>query len=573
MLRAFAYVTLHTFKNRIATRLRRLREPRYLISAVAGLAYLYFTIFRNAYRKPAPSSGGGELMLDFAAAIVLVVMVVAWALPGASGGLEFSEAEIQFLFPAPVTRRQLLTYKLMRGLPQLLITATLMTFFARRGNFVGLLLCFATLNVYFVMVRLARARLKLAGIGFIARLAGVVVVLALLSWLFSVEVSRAKVNGQLQQIFASRRPVSTAARVVDSPFHSRSADAALFVPRLFSHAVFGRSVSDVATHGLGLLILAALFYLGASRLNVSFEEASVTMSSERAARRARVRGQRVGSHVAFPRVPPPFRLRESFPPEAAIFWKNVVAALRISIAWAVVIIVLFLWLFLQATFTSEPVLRLTLATIACFFAALFPLLGTALFPQDLRLDLPRMEVLKSYPISGERLIAAELAAPLAIVAAIELFLLGGTSMVLQLIDKAPGTLGFFRKPEVVVTALLFAIPICATQLLIRNAVPVFLPAWAMRSKDEPRGFVQMGQRIVLMVGNLLVLGVALIPAALLFIPGLLIASRFFSGSPLVLALATVPAVALLFGEVWLGIRLLGAQFDRIDVTNDLDPAT
>lgn len=573
MLRAFAFVTARTFANRILRQLRRLRQPRYLISFIAGLGYLYLTIFRNSHRKGAPSFAGFGLGIDIAAVIILVVMIVAWALPGDSGGLEFSEAEIQFLFPAPLTRRQLLTYKLMRGLPQLLITSLVMSFFIRGGHFIGLLLTFGTLNVYLTMVRLARARLKLAGIGFLARLAGVVVALALLSWLFTVEVNRTRMGTQLRQMFGPRRVRTDVVRVVDSPFHTPAMDAVLFVPRRFSEAVFSISPAEVAANAAGILLLAALFYLGASRLNVSFEEASLTVSSERAKRRARMLTQRAGGNVAFPRIPAPFRLRDGFPPELAIVWKNLVASLRISIPWAVVIVVLFTYVFLQALFTSEPTLRNTLMTIAFFQAALFPFMGTAMFPQDLRLDLPRMEVLKSYPISGERLIAAELAAPLAIVAVLELFLLGGTATVLQFMSNPAGPLALLAKPEIVVTAFLFAIPLCATQLLIRNAVPVFLPAWAMRSKDEPRGFVQMGQRLVLLIGNAAVLGIALIPSAILFIPALLIARRFFGGSPLVLALATAPSVALLLGEIWLGVRLLGAQFDRIDVTNDLDPAT
>ena len=48
-------------------------------------------------------------------------------------------------------------------------------------------------------------------------------------------------------------------------------------------------------------------------------------------------------------------------------------------------------------------------------------------------------------------------------------------------------------------------------------------------------------------------------------------SRHFS-STVALPCATVPAVALLFGEVWLGIKLLGAQFEKIDVTNEMGSA-
>jgi hypothetical protein len=123
---------------------------------------------------------------------------------------------------------------------------------------------------------------------------------------------------------------------------------------------------------------------------------------------------------------------------------------------------------------------------------------------------------------------------------------------------------------IVVVALLFAIPICAMQLLIRNAAAVLFPAWTMRSQDDPRGFTVMGQRLVLLAGNLLVLTVTLIPSAIIVLIGWLV-SRNLNAS-FAVPFATVPAAALLCAEVWLGIKLLGAQFERIDVTNEMGSA-
>ena len=50
-----------------------------------------------------------------AASALLVVAALSWLLPFDSGLLEFSEAETQFLFPAPVSRRQLLVHRLLRS--------------------------------------------------------------------------------------------------------------------------------------------------------------------------------------------------------------------------------------------------------------------------------------------------------------------------------------------------------------------------------------------------------------------------------------------------------------------------
>jgi hypothetical protein len=109
--------------------------------------------------------------------------------------------------------------------------------------------------------------------------------------------------------------------------------------------------------------------------------------------------------------------------------------------------------------------------------------------------------------------------------------------------------------------------------VIRNAIVVLLPGWAIKSGEEQRGFVVMGQRLVMFGGNMLVLLFALIPSALLFVPAFLLSRAYFAGSAAVLAVATVPSVALLAFEVWWAIRFLGAQFDRIDVTTEVGVAT
>jgi hypothetical protein len=140
-------------------------------------------------------------------------------------------------------------------------------------------------------------------------------------------------------------------------------------------------------------------------------------------------------------------------------------------------------------------------------------------------------------------------------------------------SHATGVLAFFGTPQFVVVALLFTIPICAAQLVIRNAIVVLLPAWTVRSLEDQRGFTVVGQRLVILLGNLIVLAVALIPAAILFIPAFLLSHAYFRGSAAVLAISIVPSVALLLFEIWMAIKFLGAQFDKIDVTTEVGVAT
>ena len=83
---------------------------------------------------------------------------------------------------------------------------------------------------------------------------------------------------------------------------------------------------------------------------------------------------------------------------------------------------------------------------------------------------------------------------------------------------------FLASAEFVVITLMLATPVCAAQLLIRNAVPILLPGWALRAPDEQRGFNVMGQRLLMTAGNLLVLLFVLLPAACIMGPGLLMRS-------------------------------------------------
>jgi ABC-2 type transport system permease protein len=578
MTSAFVFVTTRSLRNRVLVRLRRLRQPRYLVSFLAGLGYMWFVFFRRTHNSAAASAvlygrvHFGDLGRDLASVVILAIMLLVWALPSQYGGIEFSEAEIQFLFPAPVARRQLLLYKLMRGIPQMLFTVAIMTFFGfRQALGIGLLAAFAAQNAYFMMVAQARARLKLAGIGVIARAIAVLIVGIGLSWFLMSHVETGQIQSALK--VANRTGTQPFLNAADASFQKPAVSVLLFVPHLFASAAFPGSISQLAISCVALLILGYCCFLVAAKLNVSFEEASVLVSQKRTERRLQLNSRRSGRWIPLRRMPPPFRLGSRGPAEVAIIWKNLTAAMRISAPWLVIILVSVGILLFQAFASHSAAMHISAAMTALFFCALFPFVGTAMFQQDLRLDLPRIELLKGYPLSGERIVAAEIAAPLIIVSITELLLLTATAAMLQLggVESA-GKLRILANPEYITLAMLFATPICAAQLLIRNTTAIVLPAWSSRSKEEPRGIVMTGQRLVMLAGNLVVLCVALIPSMLILLLGLWISHRYFAGSPMGLALAASPAVALLCAEVYVGIKVLGGQFERIDVSNELDPA-
>jgi len=572
VIRTFAFITFHSLKNRVLSRLRRLKQPRYLVSAVAGLAYLWFISFRHLFQGGAIGTRRVVVMtgvgVDIVSIVFLVLMIGAWALPGDKGGIEFSEAEIQFLFPAPISRRQLLLYKIIRmQVPTLFSSAFMAIIGFRRANFLGFWLAFGVLSVYFVMTAMGRARLRLAGIGFLARVAGVVIIFAALSWFLTTQIDATALGASLRAL-GPNNPTGVM-RTVNAQFERPAIAIVLFIPRLLATAAFPAGILQLLTYAPAAIALGAVFFLIATRLNVSFEEASVVASQRKLERTEKMRERRAGSFVAFKRMPPPFRLDPRRGPEMAMFWKNIIAAVRISSAWMLVISIPFVVMAVNAIVSGGPFFSAATATFSLLLCAFIPLMGPEIFRHDLRADLAHVDLLKSYPIAGERLIAAEMAAPLVILATIELILLTFSAVVLKIVG-ATKSLAFFASPSFIVVALLFAIPICGAQLLIRNGVAVLFPAWALRSKEDVRGFVATGQRLIVLLGNLIVLIVLLVPAAIVFLPAFWAAHHFFAGSPLALAVATTPSAALLVFEIYLGIHLVGEQFDKLDGTTDFE---
>lgn len=572
MIGTFLTVAFLTLKNRILQRVRRLRQPRYLIGAIAAAAYFWYLIFRH-------SSGNGRILLktfagpviaDVASVVVLLLMILAWALPNDSGGLQFSEAEIAFLFPAPLRRRDILLYKILRAQPQALFSALIMTVLGwwRRGLFVGLWVTISVLSIYFILVSLGRARLRLAHIGFLARLLGVAAIVAGLCWLAISEVH--KLPAAAMRDAPNFFNALSAVNAHNAPFQKPLIRAILFIPHLFASAAMPSSLASLALSSLAVVALGVVFFYIAAALNVSFEEASLATSQKRAARRDRVRGHHRGSLVMFRRAPAPFRLQETGPVEVAILWKNLIALMRNSIAWVVVFAAFLAFMIGMALWNHNPAGYKAIGFGVLWVAAFFPFFATNVFANDLRLDMPRLEVLKSYPISGDRLIAAEIAAPLVVISILEMLFATTGSVLTGISGETSRLAQIVATPQFIVAVLLLTLPICAVQLLIRNAVPVVFPAWAMRSKEEPRGFVMTGQRLVTLAGNILVLTVSLIPAAIVFLPSLWVAHRYFAGNAAFVAIATMPAVAVIVTEVWFGVKALGAQFDLIDVSNETD---
>src|ERR1051325_8618712 len=185
MIGALLYLQVQSIRNRVRMRLRRLKKPKYLAGALVGAAYIYFFFFRNLLagrRGPVPGAEPGSaetlMMLELLGALTLFAMVLAaWIFPHERAALAFSEAEMAFLFPAPVTRKTLIHFKLLRSQAAILFTTLLLTLVTGRfgGGAAawirasGWWLVLSTLNLHTLGASFARTRLLERGISNLRR--------------------------------------------------------------------------------------------------------------------------------------------------------------------------------------------------------------------------------------------------------------------------------------------------------------------------------------------------------------------------------------------------------------------
>ena len=179
MLSATLYITACSMRNRTRRWLRRLREPRYLLGFIALAAYFYFTVFARmrvagaASRRRTAMPTAALFGLSGAAPVgagcaVLAAAAGSWLVPTTGRLLDFTPAEVQFLFPAPIHRRQRLIHRLIRSQAGLLFASLVpaLAFSLPRGSAttavqtsIAMWVLLMAARAYFSGVALARSRL------------------------------------------------------------------------------------------------------------------------------------------------------------------------------------------------------------------------------------------------------------------------------------------------------------------------------------------------------------------------------------------------------------------------------
>ncbi len=570
MKNALLYLALQSRANSLRALLLRLRQPRYAIGALLIAAYVWFLLLRRL-RDPGAAAAalglGGTWSVDFAAFLLFVLTVGGWILGGRKATLNFSEAEAAWLFPAPLSRRTLVHFKLLQLQLGILFSALVLTALssgegtARIPRFGGIWIVLSFLQLHGVAGAFTRERLAALGLDpFRRRIAiGVLLLgLTLATWL-SARAGFAGPSGLLADFVALLSTLLATPPLgwVLAPF------------RLAVAPMHAASGSELFRAWLPALALLAAHYVWAMRAIVGFEEASAAQAEKRA---IAVRAMRGGQRGAFLRPrkaqSEPFALAPQGRPEIAFLWQRLIAAgawafPRSLLTAAAIPIGVAAWL--RGSAEWAPSLGIV-SFVAAIIAAQLLLLGPVLARGSLAQLFERIDVVKTYPLNGWQVVLGELLGPSAILSALELTLLSlaalGAGRVLGDPEPTLALAGW-------IAAMALVPPFAGLLFGAQLGVLLALPAWFRAGASATPGLEQMGQQLVFMFVSLLVFIGAILPA------GLAAALAYFVAQALTGSLAVSITCAGLAGAAELSVMFaamvwwLGRRFDRLDLALDL----
>ena len=583
MIGALLFLQWTSLANAVRTRLQRLRQPRYLVGTLVGAAYFYFFFFRHVAFRGAPPPGRiaapavDGLLIGLVILLLLMMgrLVYAWVFSVQRAALVFTPAEVSFLFPAPISRRTLVHFKLAKSQLRILLSAFLLGLLSNRFSFIGgnawthaagWWILFSTLELHGIGASFTRERLLNLGLNPARRRlvfgGALLLLVGATGWWLRGAVpapAAADLAGAATVFAYARRVMDTTPlawllapfRWVAGPFLAPDAGA------------FLRAV------GPALLVLAD-HYLWVIRAEVSFEEASIELSRRRAERLAAVRTGRgwQGQHPARRRGDP-FRLRASGPTPVAFLWKNFISAgpwfyPRNWLLLSAAVLIAMAWL--AASGTYRPWLQVV--SVAALPVGLWAILFVPmLMRRQVHLLIERLDVIKTHPLHGWQVVLGEMLGPIILITAIEWLALAVQAIAAGGLVRNPGRIAWLAGLGGIEIGLLVP-PVAGLMIAIPVAATLFFPGW-MASVNQSRGMETMGQRLIFAGGFLLTLVGALIPAALAGAGPCLIAQWLTQSWTTALLAGALAAGLVLAAELAAVIWWLGRRYDNFDLSTEL----
>jgi hypothetical protein len=565
MTGALGYLVVQTVTNRLRLQVSKLTNPRYALALVLGALYLWFFLVQPNRSAIHGGALAGEWPAIFMAFGLAGMVAWGWVFGRDKAILIYSPAEVHYFFPAPITRRQLVGYKLVRS--QLLILLNVAIFvllFSGERNGLPLVARAVSLWALFSTIHLHRigasfVRTSLARHGWAGARRRVVSLIVIAVTLGAVVWTGFDTLPEVRR--ALQVDLSTLFRVLNEIVHRPLPTAVLFPFRLVVQPFVATSLGEWGRTLLPALAILALHLVWVVRSDAAFEEASAEASLERARSIETLGTGGVRSVNGKPVSAPIFRLAPAGWSGTAIVWKNLVAVDRAQHLRRMLVIAILAAAIFFAMFAGRPAeWAKLLSGLLVGWAAMWLLFGPLWVRNDLRSDLLNVDLLRTYPIGGATVVAAEATSSAIVLTAAQLgllFLASVASLGIRDLGLSDGT-----RATLLIGAILVLPAINLVGMLIQNGIALHFPAWVTLGPRRSTGVEALGQSMLATVPYLLALGFALAaPLAVAYGATVLFAPLLGFGSYAAGIILFLLGMGL---EVFLLIEWLGGVYNRLD---------
>lgn len=515
---------------------RNFRSPSKIAMFVLGGLIVMLWLGSVLFAGMVGTKQNVDLYADAAPFVILLMLVLSMTTAAGERAIYFSPSEIDFLFAAPISRRQLLTYKLVGTVSSTTFSALIFSLIATRyvpawgSAYVGLWLALAFVQLSTMAILLAGQSLAEGAVTRIRKLilvsAAVVATLGVWSVADDIGVSSA---GDI--VTALREHLLL--RIVVLPIEP-------FTNVMFADPFWPNGILWVAV-GLGIngLLCGFIFWLDAE-----YRESAIAVSQRWFARIQSAKRTGVApssSSTAWGRAPQlPY-----WGGAGPIARRQLTTAMRNSRSLLTVTAIMAVGLAISLVNKerTEDQTWILLYGITAWLTILL----TMMIRFDFRSDLDQMEGLKALPMPGYRIVIGQLMVPVVV------------CLIMQLTIFAAGAAANGR-PEVALVAAAFVIPINVLLFGVENVVFLLFPSRVMAL--NPGDFLTMGRQMLLMFLKLAVITVVVFIA----VAAGGIALMVFQDSTW---LAVSTAWVVLVAQAMLVLPCVAWAFNRFDVSADL----
>jgi hypothetical protein len=560
MSHALRWLILRQIAGGTRYRLSRLKNPRYAVPALLGFGYFGLIFFGNMFR-PGEAPEARQFREYFHVLLgpaFALLFATTWLFAPARPAPLFTLPDASQLFVMPLSRRQLLNFRLLKAQFAILIisviagllslrSADVAPWFAAGSAFTLMnLMALNGMAASVVMTRMLNAGWR----GVMPALPGIVM-LAVLAVV--VAINYQPIQFGQTNVLAWAREVfhGGVAATVLWPFHQLA-----HLPGAAGAADFGRGFA--AAMGFAVVLYGMIMLLVSP-----FEERALALAENVGKVIKAKRGGNWASLALEKRKSlrsTSLKLAAMGKPWVAIFWKNLVAEWRIG-TWrvaAVVAVIAVLGVSVARFVGVNKGFWAFVMGMSAAFGMMFTTFVPRLLATGLHLEIRRAPLLKALPIRGHDLLRGTAWAG-ALLSAIPL----GAFATMAGIALSTGIEERFEYgPYAVVGALPLGIAVCGLMIVLESGLVLMVPAWVVTNPGEA-GVEAVGRNmlsfLVRFLGGSLLLSV---PVGIGVAAG---AAIWMAGAKgVAIAVGGWIAAALVALEVELLAHLLGLRFNRME---------